>query len=126
MMPTSPLSSASMPGFLMRRTLPCAMNCGIGFIATGKALAAIKQKVAAIPPPKWEEYENQEQAWSYAPFSYQCDQWTRAYRALYTRPVYQDQQLISYLAFHFCITCLAFWLFKESFKCKLFHLCFDN
>ena len=79
-------------GFFDEKNFTLCDELRIGFIATGKTLAAIKQKVAAIPPKKWKEYGNQEQVWSYAPFSYQCDKWTRAYRALYTRPVYQDQQ----------------------------------
>ena len=28
----------------------------------------------------------------HASFLYQCDKWSKAYRALYTRPHYQDQQ----------------------------------
>lgn len=79
-------------GFFDEKNFTLCDELRIGFIATGKALPAIKQKVAAIPPKKWKEYENEEQVWSYAPFSYQCDKWTRAYRALYTRPVYEDQQ----------------------------------
>ena len=32
------------------------------------------------------------QVWSYARLSYQCESWKKAYRALYTRSQYEDQQ----------------------------------
>lgn len=67
---------------------------GIGFLATGKMLDAIKQQVAAIPQKNWKEYDNGRQVWSYTGFSYQCAKWNQAYHALYTRPLYQDQQRV--------------------------------
>src|SRR5437879_13487262 len=38
------------------------------------------------------EYDNGRQLWSYAGFQYQCDKWPKGYRALYTRPQYEDGQ----------------------------------
>ena len=79
-------------GFFDEKNFALFDDLGIGFLATGKVYEAIKQKVRAIPKKKWKEYENERQVWSYARFSYKCEKWTRAYRALYTRPLYEDQQ----------------------------------
>ena len=79
-------------GFFDEKNFALCDQLGIGFIATGKAYEAIKKKVAAIAEKEWKEYDNARQVWSYAGFQYQCDSWTRAYRALYTRPKYEDQQ----------------------------------
>lgn len=79
-------------GFLDEKNFALCDELGIGFIATGKAFAAIKQQVAALPEKVWKEYDNGRQVWNYAPFPYQCEKWARAYRALYTRPHYEDQQ----------------------------------
>jgi hypothetical protein len=79
-------------GFLDEKNFALCDELGVAFIATGKVFDAVKQKVKAIPQEEWKEYANQRQVWSYAPFQYQCDSWPKAYRALYTRPVYQDQQ----------------------------------
>ena len=59
---------------------------------TGKAFEVIKQKVAAIGEKEWKVYDNGRQKWSYTGFEYQCDKWQNAYRALYTRPKYEDRQ----------------------------------
>jgi Transposase DDE domain group 1 len=79
-------------GFFDEKNFALCDELGLGFLATGKVFAAIKEKVAAIPKKKWEEYDNGRQVWSYARFSYKCEKWTKAYRALYTRPRYEDQQ----------------------------------
>src|SRR5229473_3208239 len=79
-------------GFFDAKNFALFDDLGIGFLATGKVYDAIKEKVQAIPKKKWKEYENERQVWSYARFSYQCESWKKAYRALYTRPQYEDQQ----------------------------------
>jgi hypothetical protein len=79
-------------GFFDEKNFALCDDLGIGFLATGKVYEAIKQTVAAIPKNEWEEYDNGRQVWSYAPFFYQCEKWSKAYRALYTRPRYEDQQ----------------------------------
>ena len=79
-------------GFLDEKNFALCDELGVAFIATGKAFHAIQQKVKAIPQEEWKEYANERQVWSYAPFHYQCDSWPKAYRALYTRPFYEDQQ----------------------------------
>src|SRR5437667_40971 len=79
-------------GFFDEKNFALFDDLGIGFLATGKVYDAIKEKVQAIPKKKWKEYANERQVWSYARFSYQCESWKKAYRALYTRPQYDDQQ----------------------------------
>lgn len=79
-------------GFFDEKNFALFDDLGIGFLATGKVYDAIKEKVQAIPKNKWKEYDNERQVWSYARFSYQCESWKKAYRALYTRPQYEDQQ----------------------------------
>jgi DDE family transposase len=79
-------------GFFDEKNFALFDDLGIAFLATGKIYEGIKQKVAAIPKKKWKGYDNGHQVWSYARFSYPCEKWKKAYRALYTRPRYEDQQ----------------------------------
>lgn len=79
-------------GFFDEKNFALCDELGIGFIATGKTYEAIKKTVTAIEEEKWKEYDNGRQVWSYAGFSYKCDKWPKAYRALYTRPKYEDGQ----------------------------------
>ena len=79
-------------GFFDEKNFKLFDDLGIGFLATGKVYDAIKEKVQAIPKKKWKEYANERQVWNYARFSYKCESWKKAYRALYTRPQYEDQQ----------------------------------
>ena len=81
-------------GFLDEENFALCDELGIGFIATGKVFDAIKEKVAAIPQSQWKDYDNGRQMWSYAGFEYRCKVWDkdRAYRALYTRPKYEEGQ----------------------------------
>jgi hypothetical protein len=89
---TVPIILGMDSGFLDEKNFALCDQLRIGFIATGKMLEAVKEKVAAIPEKDWKEYANEQQAWSYAAFEYQCDKWKRGYRAVYTRPVYEGEQ----------------------------------
>ena len=79
-------------GFFDEKNFELCDELGIHFIGTGKAFEAIKEKVAAIGEKEWRIYDNGRQKWSYTGFEYQCDKWQNAYRALYTRPKYDDHQ----------------------------------
>jgi hypothetical protein len=86
-------------GFLDEANFALCDELGIGFIATGKVFEAIKQQVAAIAEGQWQGYDNGRQRWSYARFEYRCQAWDkgRTYRALYTRPQYDEgQQLLDF------------------------------
>lgn len=79
-------------GFFDEKNFALCDELGIGFIATGKTYEAIKKKVTALAEEEWREYDNGRQLWSYAGFRYKCDKWLKDYRALYTRPKYEDRQ----------------------------------
>src|SRR5260370_42171213 len=79
-------------GFFDQKNFALFDDLGIGFLATGKVYDAFKEKVQAIPKKKGQEYVNERQVCSDARFSYKCQSWKKAYRALYTRPQYEDQQ----------------------------------
>ena len=79
-------------GFFDEANFKLCDDLGISFIATGKLFEPIKKRVAAIAQTEWEEYDNGRQVWNYAAFEYQCEKWERGYRALYTRPKYEDGQ----------------------------------
>jgi Transposase DDE domain group 1 len=86
-------------GFFDEANFALCDELGIGFIATGKVFDAIKKQVAAIPEAEWKDYDNGRQMWSYARFEYRCKVWDkdRSYRALYTRPQYEEgQQLLEF------------------------------
>jgi hypothetical protein len=86
-------------GFLDEANFALCDELGIGFIATGKVFDAIKKQVTAIPEAEWKDYDNGRQMWSYAQFEYRCKVWEkdRSYRALYTRPQYDEgQQLLEF------------------------------
>jgi hypothetical protein len=86
-------------GFLDEANFALCDELGIGFIATGKVFEAIKKQVKAIPEAEWKDYDNGRQMWSYARFEYRCKVWDkdRSYRALYTRPKYDEgQQLLDF------------------------------
>ena len=86
-------------GFLDEANFALCDELGIGFIATGKCFDAIKKQVAAIPEAEWKDYDNGRQMWTYARFEYRYQVWDkdRSYRALYTRPQYDEgQQLLEF------------------------------
>jgi hypothetical protein len=67
---------------------------GIGFIATGKMYKGVKEAVRCAPDESWGCYDNTRQAWSFSEFGYRPDSWGKFYRAIYTRPVYDDKQML--------------------------------
>jgi hypothetical protein len=79
-------------GFFDEKNFKLCDELGIFFIATGKTYEAVKKQVAAIAEKEWQEYDNGRQLWSYVGFLYKCDKWEKGYRALYTRPKYEDGQ----------------------------------
>lgn len=86
-------------GFLDEANFALCDELEIGFVATGKVFDAIRKQVVAIPEAEWKDYDNGRQMWSYARFEYRCKVWDkdRSYRALYTRPQYDEgQQLLEF------------------------------
>jgi len=64
----------------------------IGFICTGKVYDHVREYVQALPDESWKVYDNGHQEWEYIEFGYRYDRWKRYYRAVYTRPAYEEQQ----------------------------------
>lgn len=59
----------------------------IGFIASGKLLAGVKEKAAAVAPEAWHRFEKAKQVWDWTEFEYGCASWGgKKYRTLYTKP----------------------------------------
>jgi len=67
---------------------------GIVFIASGKMYEGVKEAVRDAPGEAWGGYDNGRQAWSFYEFGYRPDSWVNFYRAVYTRPVYDDKQAL--------------------------------
>jgi len=64
----------------------------IGFIATGKMYRGVKEYIGRQQDAKWGKYDNGHQEWEYMEFGWRCETWNRFYRAIYTRPCYEDRQ----------------------------------
>jgi hypothetical protein len=64
----------------------------IGFICTGKIYDHVREYVQALPDESWKVYDNGHQEWEYIEFGYRYDSWRKYYRAIYTRPAYEEQQ----------------------------------
>jgi hypothetical protein len=53
-----------------------------------------KNPCAAVSDTLWNTYENEHQTWQYLEFGFRCKSWKRFYRAIYTRPVHEEQQML--------------------------------
>lgn len=79
-------------GFLDEELFVSLESLSVGFIATGKIYKATWVKVSQLPKKAWKKYDNGRQCWKYASFEYKCDSWEEDYRALYSTPMYEEQQ----------------------------------
>lgn len=61
------------------------------FIGTGKMFSGIKEYISG-QKGTWQRYDNGHQEWDYLEFGYRCESWGRFYRAIYTRPYYNEGQ----------------------------------
>ncbi len=91
----------------------------IGFVASGKMYKGVKEQAEAASASKnpdeseelkqsasvsdsdtlWKTYDHGHQKWDYLEFGFRCESWKRFYRAIYTRPVYDnehDQMLLEF------------------------------
>jgi len=81
-------------GFFDEENFTAFDALGIGFTATGKMYEYVQQHVAQVPQALWERYDNGHQGWEFVEFGYRCDSWGRFWRALYTRPVDEQGQML--------------------------------
>ncbi|MCP3680557.1 MAG: IS1380 family transposase [Gammaproteobacteria bacterium] len=79
-------------GFFDEVNLEAFNKLNIGFICTGKIYEKAKEYIKGLPEDGWETYDNGHQQWDYIEFGYRYDSWKKFYRALYTKPVYEDSQ----------------------------------
>jgi len=79
-------------GFFDEANLKAFNKLKIGVICTGKIYEKTKQYIQGLPEDSWETYDNGHQQWDYIEFGYRYDSWKRFYRALYTKPAYEDRQ----------------------------------
>ncbi len=77
-------------GFFDQKNFATFDDLRVGFICSGKLYDDVKATVAAIPDSDWHEYKAEKQTWQYAEWDYQAGSWKKPYRALYTRPVYDE------------------------------------
>ena len=67
---------------------------GIGFIDSGKMYESVKEFVQNTHQSFWNEYSNGHQVWGFTEFGFRCDNWEAFYRAIYTCPLYEGQQML--------------------------------
>lgn len=98
-------------GFFDEANFAAFNALNIGFIASGKMYKGVKEQAEAASASKnpdesdelkqsasvsdsdtlWKTYDNGHQKWDYLEFGFRCESWKRFYRAIYTRPVYDDE-----------------------------------
>ena len=77
-------------GFFDQKLFEVFDELGIGFICSGKMFNNVKEHVAGVPENQWNSYTSGKYEWEYVEWNYSADSWDCSYRALYTRPVYDN------------------------------------
>ena len=72
-------------GFFDQMYFKLCDDLNAGFVASGKMHPGVKEHVGQTGTP-WREYRNPNQIWDYVEFGYRAGNWSRFYRAFYTRP----------------------------------------
>jgi len=81
-------------GFFDQKNYKAFDELGIGFIASGKMYESVKEFVQNTHQSFWNEYSNGHQVWGFTEFGFRCDNWEAFYRAIYTCPIYEGQQML--------------------------------
>ena len=81
-------------GFFDQKLLTVLESLQIGYICGGKLYDDIGAFVANCNKPLWGRYENKRQVWDYVEFGDRRGNWKIFRRALYCRPVYEDEQML--------------------------------
>jgi hypothetical protein len=66
----------------------------IVFIGSGKIYETVKQQAANADDSAWRSCEGKEQKWQFVEFGFRCDNWNRFFRAIYTRCLYEGEQML--------------------------------
>lgn len=81
-------------GFFDQKLLTVLESLQIGYICGGKLYDDIGAFVANCNKPLWGRYENKRQVWDYVEFGDRRGNWKIFRRALYCRPIYEDEQML--------------------------------
>lgn len=86
-------------GFMDQKLFKVCEKLGIGYICGGKLYTDIKDEMAKIPPEDWETYfapgkNKEDRMWEYKEFEDQRGSWDESRRAIFTRPMSEDGQLL--------------------------------
>jgi hypothetical protein len=81
-------------GFFDQKLLAVLESLQIGYICGGKLYDDIGAFVANSDKSLWGRYENKRQVWDYVEFGDRRGNWKIFRRALYCRPVYEDEQML--------------------------------
>jgi len=81
-------------GFFDKANFAAFDELGIAYIATGKMYEGVKEAAREALDEAWGFYDNGHQAWGFFEFGYRPDSWNKFYRAIYTKPVYDDKQML--------------------------------
>ncbi|WDN89306.1 hypothetical protein BuS5_03767 [Desulfosarcina sp. BuS5] len=81
-------------GFFDKKNFAAFDELNIGFIASGKMYAGVKQQASNAANSDWDSYNIKEQTWSFLEFGFRCDKWKRFYRTFYTRCLYEGKQIL--------------------------------
>ena len=81
-------------GFFDQKLLAVLESLQIGYICGGKLYDDIGAFVTNCDKPHWGRYKNKRQVWDYVEFGDRRGNWQIFRRALYCRPVYEDEQML--------------------------------
>lgn len=81
-------------GFFDQKLFEVSEELHIGYVVSGKLYNDIKDYVAVVDDAEWKQYHNKKQVWDYVEFMDKRGSWTKARRAIYCRPWYEDSQML--------------------------------
>jgi len=81
-------------GFFDQKLFEVFEELGIGYVVSGKLYDDIKDSVGMVDGASWKQYRNKEQVWDYVEFMDRRGSWTKARRAIYCRPWYEETQML--------------------------------
>jgi hypothetical protein len=81
-------------GFFDQKLFEVFEELHIGYVVSGKLYGDIKDYVGMVDSAEWKQYRNKDQVWDYVEFMDKRGSWTKARRAIYCRPWYEDSQLV--------------------------------
>lgn len=79
-------------GFYDQKNFRCFEELGIGYVGGGKIYANIREYVESCPEDQWRTVEKKKQEWEILEFGDRRGTWDKYRRAIFTRPLYEDNQ----------------------------------